>query len=167
MDISGAIRLVRQRYLAEGLATSHFAINNGLCDQLAADVLALLGPDAKAFSDYGGENFMTGLDGDPYESDVWDWELLAKAWNIQPPAGLSSSDVDALGFGGHVWLSDGKLHYDAECPEGVSSFFDLPLYRRYFVEALRMKGISTPEVETDDIVVAPRCPVPNPAPALS
>ena len=30
----------------------------------------------------------------------------------------------------HVWLYFRGRHYDAECPEGVNDFLDLPVYKR-------------------------------------
>lgn len=30
----------------------------------------------------------------------------------------------------HMWITDGKLHYDAECPEGVNSWKQLPFFKR-------------------------------------
>ena len=162
MTISEAIRQVRKQYIAEGRAASYYAINDGLCDQLAYDVIVMLGGYTEQLCEYGGENFMTGIEGDPSENDIWDWKLLKKHWSILPPEGLSKAEVDGIAFGGHVWISDGQLHYDAECPEGVKSFFELPLYRRYIVQALREKGMSADEVVTDDLVPAPLCPIPNP-----
>jgi hypothetical protein len=61
-----------------------------------------------------------------------------------------------------VWIEAQNRFYDSECPEGVSSLFELPLFRRHIVYALRKKGISAPEVITDDVVPAPRCPITNP-----
>lgn len=31
----------------------------------------------------------------------------------------------------HYWLYHDGLHYDAECPNGVANFFDLPIMKRY------------------------------------
>jgi hypothetical protein len=163
MDLSEAVRVVRARYIAEGVAASYYQINNGCCDMFAADVIEMMGGYAATHGEYASESFMAGLNGDPSENDVWDWDLLEKNWSICPPEGMTRQQMDAIDFGGHVWLSDGALHYDAECSEGVSSFFDLPLYRRYIVQNLRERGIPVADVKTDDVVLAPKCPVANPA----
>jgi len=38
-----------------------------------------------------------------------------------------------IGWGSltHTWLTDGRLHYDAEAPDGVENFFDLLTFRRH------------------------------------
>lgn len=30
----------------------------------------------------------------------------------------------------HVWITDGEFHYDAECPEGVKTWKELPFFQR-------------------------------------
>jgi hypothetical protein len=58
---------------------------------------------------------------------------------------------------------DSKLKfYDSECPKGVESFFDLPVFRRPIVIALRLKGIPADEVLPEDIIPLPLCPKPCP-----
>lgn len=159
MTIAETIRHLRARYIADGDAASYYAINNGLCAEFADDVIELLGGYSDHLCEYGPENFMMGIDGDPFENHVWDWALLSKHWGISPPVGLNREEMDCIAFGGHIWISDGNLHYDAECPDGVASFFDLPLFRRYIVRTLREKGLPAEDVVTDDVVPSP---VPNP-----
>lgn len=169
MNLSEAIKQVRKQYIASGQAKSFYEINNGLCDDFADDVIALMGGYKEDLTELGNENFMIGLDGDKCGDDVWDWKLLKKHWGITPPAGLAKSDVNNMGFGGHVWIVSGQMHYDAECPDGVASFFDLPLFRRHIVCELRERGIPADEMVTDDVIPPPLCPVPNPvfAPAMA
>jgi hypothetical protein len=164
MNLSCAIRKVREDYVFAGKAKSFFQINNGLCEDFAADVIILMGGYTEGFQELCNENFMVGEDGDPCENDMWDWPLLEKYWAIQSPAGLKAVDMENIDFGGHTWITHGHRHYDAECPEGVESFFDLPLFRRYIVVSLREQGFFADEVETDDVLPAPLCPVPQPKP---
>lgn len=159
-QISQAIVRMRDKYIATSAAQSHWEINNGLCDDFASDVVAELGLGGDKLYDICGENLMVdGVDSD----GLWDWKLLQKYWDIAPPAGLTKKQVSNIEFGGHVWLTDGKIHFDAECPDGVQSFFDLPVFRRYIVEDLRKRGIPCEDVVTDDVVASPACPEPNPA----
>ena len=169
MNLSEAIRQVRQQYIERGEAKSFYEINNGLCDDFAAAVIKLMGGYSKTLHEISNENLMIGLDGDECGDDVWDWKLLNKHWGITPPDGLTKSDVNKMGFGGHVWIVSGKMHYDAECPDGVASFFDLPLFRRHIVCELRERGVSADEVVAEDVIPPPLCPVPNPiaAPAMA
>lgn len=160
MPIAAVICMVRAEFISAGFAPSYYEINNGLCDDFATTVSSRL--KLPNLQEYGSENFMCGEDGDLFENDIWDWSLLRKHWAIVPPSGLTEAEVNDIAFGAHVWLSDGRLHYDAECPAGVSNFFDLPIFRRYVITALRRKGISTPDVVTEDLIDPPHCPVLNP-----
>jgi hypothetical protein len=157
-DIASAICSARHNYISDGLASSYWEINNGLCEDLAMSVLEALGVDSKSIYEVCGGNFM--VDGDE-TAGVWDWDLLAKHWNIGPSFGLTASQVSDIEFGGHVWITDGTLHYDAECPGGVESFFDLPIFRRYIVMEMRRLGVYCSDVVTQDVRPPPECPVPN------
>jgi hypothetical protein len=167
MNLSETINQVRHQYIASGKAKTFYEINNGLCDDFAADVIALMGGYTKNLTELCNENFMIGLNGDECGDDVWDWKLLKRHWGITPPAGLTKSVVNNIGFGGHVWIFSGQMHYDAECPDGVASFFDLPLFRRYIVCELRERGIPADEVVTDDVIPPPLCPIQNKVDALA
>ena len=161
MQLEQAIRTVRAAYVESGKAESHFAINNGDCSDFARDVLDALGGETDTIFSVEGACFARENEDEPGTLH-WDWPLLKKHWGITPPAGLTKKDMAGIDFGLHVWITDGALHFDAECPGGVGSFFELPVFRRYIVQALREKGIAAPDVETDDVKPAPRCPVPNP-----
>jgi len=160
--LAQAVRAVRDRYIATGLAPSYYQINNGQCEDFALDLIKEVRGITTGALDICNFNFMTGVNGDESENDVWDWALLSKHWGITPPAGLTADEMDQIDFGQHVWISVGRLHFDAECPQGVESFFDLPLFRRPIVVALRKKGIAADEVLPEDVVPPPLCPVPNP-----
>lgn len=155
VQIATAIRSERDRLVATGEAPSYWAINNGLCDDFASDVANALGGETETLYGVGNGNF--SVDGDDFSGE-WDWKLLKTHWGIVPPSGLTQKQASAIDFGAHVWLTDGKLHYDAECPEGVASFFDLPIFRRSIVQELRESGVAIDDVVTDDVIVAPQCP---------
>lgn len=147
--IETAIRRVRDEFLRMHSVASYFAINNGLCEDFAIHVILQLGSPAH-LSDLGNESFQD-------EKGGWDWELLEKYWGMKAPEGLTRDEVDGLDFGGHIFIADHgeRRFYDAECPEGVSSFFDLPLFRRDVVQALRSKGMRVDEFLPEDVVPAP------------
>nr|WP_305910549.1 hypothetical protein [Methylomarinum sp. Ch1-1]MDP4523309.1 hypothetical protein [Methylomarinum sp. Ch1-1] len=77
---------------------------------------------------------------------------------------MTWDDLNQLGIDGstHVWIVHNKRHYDAECPEGVDNFFDLPLFSRYKVAYLRSKGVAADDIMTEDIAPPPLCPINNP-----
>lgn len=157
--IAAVIRQVRVDYVATGLAPSYWAINNGLCEDFAREVAIKLGGESDALYGVGNGNFT--LDGDDFSS-LWDWKLLQSHWGIKFTIGPSSEQISAINFGTHVWLTDGRLHYDAECPDGVNNFFELPIFKRYIVLDQRKQGIPCDDVVTDDVVPPPRCYIENP-----
>jgi len=155
--VSECVRALRTEYLTDGLAPSYFEINNGLCEDFAEEVVRRLGAEHGAVPSLfslGGEQLWKTDD-----SEDWDDALLSGYWRISPPEHFTWAMLNEVGFGGHVWVTFERRHYDAECPDGVDSLFELPLFRRYIVCYLRERGIDCPEVETDDVIAPPRCPV--------
>lgn len=139
-----AVKAVRETYLARPFAYADtpmclFELNNGLCDDFARDVVAQLGLDPCRLSESDGlmllqtDCFQRESDDGSYS---WDRELLRAHWGIDKPHKASWRRLDDIEWGHHVWLAvrteQGHwLHFDAECPNGVASFFELPLFRRY------------------------------------
>lgn len=158
MNISESIRQVRDEFVRDGLASSYYDINNGHCEDLALEAMRRTTSGKEFLLDVQAESFMD------VENELWDFALLREHWNFELPEGLAEEDLNRISFGNHVWVADHsqKKFYDAECPDGVDNFFDLPLFRCYIVIYLREKGISTPEVVTEDLLPHPPCPVPNP-----
>ena len=153
--VSAAIKELRSEYITAGEAPSYYEINNGQCEAFAEEVLSRLraahGRREDLFT-VCAENFYI-----PDGSEQWDACLLKRHWGITPPEHFTWAQLDEIGYVAHVWLTSGGRHFDAECPEGVDSLFELPLFRRYLVCHLRERGIDCPDVETDDVVPAPRC----------
>lgn len=152
--IGDVIRRVRKVFVDSGRAPSFYQINNGQCDEFALQVLDEL-EGRVAIREFYTEELQTADGG-------WDWAYLQNSHAILPPLGLSREETDGIGLGGHVFLKLENKWYDAECPDGTDSHFDLPIFRRPIVAALRRKGLQADEVITDDVVPAPRCKVPNP-----
>jgi hypothetical protein len=122
MSIVDAIKELREKMLADNRFTEYSHINSGLCENFSEEL-------AKAFPGsytIGVEEFQT-------PDCKFDWPLLAK-WGISLPTGMTEEDLDALDIGGHLWLTFEGRHYDAECPEGVNSFFDLPYFQRQMTQ---------------------------------
>lgn len=127
----------RQAYNDRGITT--YQIGNGHCDDFADDVLQewigpdWIGLDGKGMFDQAETGmFCTYPDNDGWPHD-WDWELLAKYWNIYPPPGHTLQFLKELAVDcpGHTWIAAKGKHYDSESPEGVDSFFDLMFFKRY------------------------------------
>lgn len=136
-EISQAIDWLRDSYIRDGLAKDAYAINNGMCEDFATDLMATLA-HPHGMDMLCNENFMNP------DHKSWDWPLLAQHWNIHPPKGLTAEQADAVPFGGHVFVVFEKRFYDAECPDGVDSFFELPLFARPLQQALDARAQPTP-----------------------
>lgn len=162
LTFADSIRMLRVAYVSCSTARSFYQINNGLCEDFAIDLIEVCGGPTDTLFELDGANFKlpSPLDGNP--EGGWDWEMLDSYWNISAPSGFTPDQIDDISFGNHIWVTRDKRHYDAECPDGVDSFFDLPLFRRYLVADLRQRGIRADDVLTDDVLPAPLCLVPNP-----
>ncbi len=144
MTLTDLIHQLAIKYMADGLADNRKAINRGLCEGFAADIQDLM-PEVDILA---VEELMVGHGGDPSGSEVFDWASLKGHWAISPPDGMTQEDIDAMTIGGHFWITHQGRHYDAECPDGTASFFDLPYFRRQ-IEAQKGKVISR-EVRKDE-----------------
>lgn len=128
-ELTTAIHEVLARYL-EKEVSSVLELNNGLCDDFAGDVLIHLNRwESDGF-------FVIGYDGVDMHDPVW----MSQFWpGSKPPPGLQWHDLVSLEMyeTSHVWLALHDRHYDADVPEGVDNMFDLPVFRRNLVLALR------------------------------
>ena len=128
-ELSKAIDTVAAQYIENGLAPNTYEINNGLCSDLAEEVINIFGhtfgPESKVFFTIDAANLT--VDG---EGEEWDVRLIKKYWpRCKPIYGLSWDDV-LYEIPAHVWIVLNGRHYDAECPQGVDNFFELPLLER-------------------------------------
>lgn len=134
VHLPAIIVALRAEYEARGITA--YDIGNGLCDDFARDVLSRwvgedwIMRDGQGFEHLETGNFIVWDDGCAMD---WDWALMERHWSITPPEGvapdvmLSMAQIEP----GHVWISTGGRHYDAEHPEGVPSFFELMFFRRW------------------------------------
>ncbi len=138
--LTKAIMDIRDELLASGEYASHAEINSGYCTDFADDVFERLGRGANEhLGQLGIDNFMQPVaEGDHFNDGYpLDRELLIEHWpSVVPTQGMTWDDLDALsraaGFstGTHVWVELDERFYDAEAPEGVDNFFDLPFFQR-------------------------------------
>jgi hypothetical protein len=110
----------------------------GCCSDFVSAVYARFGGPSEAddlgVTEIGIDGFMVDR-GDGVLK--FDRGLIERHWKqILPPQDLSWDDLDRLAedasfnAGTHEWMMLKAEHYDAECPQGVSNFFDLPFFRR-------------------------------------
>lgn len=125
--ISDAIHALRDLYLFQGQVSSYRQINCGLCVEFAEQIEEMIPSAEQMSNDFFVEDIDEGWNGDG--SDKWDAELLASVRSIpQTPYSLEIANQIE---GYHRWILLDGLHYDAECPEGVKNFFDLPFFKRW------------------------------------
>lgn len=73
-------------------------------------------PDTLSVNSGNCENFAVAFKDTVPNSDIYGTDNFA-SWDSPLPK--------------HIWLYDGKLHYDSECLDGVSNWMDLPIFKRY------------------------------------
>lgn len=136
-NITDVIKKIRDQYVRSGAAVSYYEINNGLCDDFAEDVVNELGGYIKnTLFTISAEQFT--LNG---EGTEWDVKLLSEHWkSCRPTHGLEWKDIKHK-IPSHVWVVFNNRHYDAECPDGVDNFFELPLLRRGMENISRQKVV--------------------------
>lgn len=150
------IKAALQEWLREGRASDGQQINSGAarggcCSDFAGAVLQELGgpkaADQMGVDVLGIDSFQVVEDADSDDRPL-DRALLSRHWPlVVPPNELTWDDLDRLAeaagwnSGTHVWLSFGGLHFDAETPEGVENFFDLPFFRRVVAAWIAETGV--------------------------
>lgn len=138
--LTKAILDIRDELVASGQYASHRAINSGYCSDFADDVFERLGRGVhQQLGQLGIDNFMQPVaDGDQFNDGYpLDRELLLEHWpSVVPTQGMTWDDIDAVSLacdfsaGTHVWIELDGIFYDAEAPEGVENFFELPFFQR-------------------------------------
>ncbi|MGY3582267.1 hypothetical protein ACVIGB_000808 [Bradyrhizobium sp. USDA 4341] len=153
--LSLAIRSTLQQWLSVGSALDGQQINSGAarggcCSDFASEVLKELGgvlvADRLGIETLDIGNFQVS-DDDDVDGRPLDRELLRRHWpKVIPPGELDWGDLDRLsedaGFSGgtHVWLALNGRHYDAEAPEGVENFLELPFFQRVVASWIAERG---------------------------
>lgn len=130
--VKEAILKTVKSYLEEDKVKTVNQINRGICYQFAEDAVDEVPMEMlEEVQILNSDEFKIILDEDgPQGNEEWDLDCIQKDWQIKLP------DVDPEVFARtqdniyHVWLYHNKKHYDAECPEGVDSFFELPIFKR-------------------------------------
>ena len=135
-SITEAILEFRDEYLkyyASDYCKTYYDINNGDCVDFADEFIAKHPEfEGEEVESYVNENFCKQDDDDlNWHSGGWDVDLLEKHWKkIKPIYGLTWEGMNEVADAYHCFLYHKGKFYDAECPEGVENFFELPLYRR-------------------------------------
>ena len=132
LTMEEAIRQFRDEFLEEYAyedCQTYQDINNGYCEEFVNEF------EYNYRDQFGDE--LTSFAGPEFcleNEDLcwrWDVELLEAHWpNIKPPYGLTWEETQLFAEYYHCFLSYQGRFYDAECPEGVENFFELPNFER-------------------------------------
>lgn len=125
MNIYEEIIRLREKMIKENKhlgCDSPYQINNGWCDEFCRELEDLFkdgrGLEIANFTDY----HKTG------SNDTWarneDGEYLINFW------GKCNTSLSPTLFEYHIWFYFNGKHYDAECPEGVENFMELPIFKK-------------------------------------
>jgi len=96
---------------------SPYEINNGDCEEFAMEVLSDLGGYSDNTFEFTTENF----------SD--EWRVIQPGFKSDFGE-LPESVKKEIDLPGHVWIYHKDRHYDAEAPDGVKNFLNLPIFKR-------------------------------------
>jgi hypothetical protein len=132
-ELTDTINEMVKKYAADGVSVER--IGSGLCENFLHDVLDVWSGEGwpiregEGFTSVWTDELLSG-------SAKQDRQLIEKYWGGLPE-GFSDELLEFLGVNepNHVWLYiDGK-HYDAEAPEGVTTFVELPFFQRWLEHA--------------------------------
>ncbi len=106
-------------------------INNGMCVEFAEEIIEKLGGETDNLytlhSDEFYDEFREGNFNNPILTDRGDWNKDTLEKYGYPPIDLSSLNN---GLVHHQWIYYSGKHYDAERPNGVNKWFELPIFQR-------------------------------------
>lgn len=125
-----AIMQTRQEYLRGGMVKCLYDIGSGHCEDFVDDVLSKLDPDWMTRE--GEKGFPETLETLNFcANEMADLRLLRK-WKEPIPQDADSLKTFKLQFSRatHMWIFFGGKHYDAEKPNGVPHFLQLPFFVR-------------------------------------
>lgn len=126
---------------------SEWDINNGYCEDFAQNVIDKLGgDDGDNLFGLSGDMFFNMRDiefakenwGDIIETKygVWSKKML-NHWGYPPNVDLDLIDDEI----NHTWIYYNGKHYDAEVPNGVKNWYDIPLIKRMFERKNKMSHL--------------------------
>ncbi len=129
MNIKTAFRKRIKQYINGDDVKSAYDINNGLCEEMASDIVEDVDGNIDDTFELYGENF--DVDNDECTKKLygerWDLEQIKK-YNSLPL--FDKKHLLAITLPCHIWVYHKGKHYDAEAPDGVKSFWDLPIYKK-------------------------------------
>lgn len=110
-------------------------INNGRCLEFADVLIEKMGGESDNLFSLHSDMFYN----DMLSPEEWDnkvirtrngiWSKQMLEWYGIPPVDLKK--IDDLPI--HEWVCFNKKHYDAEAPQGVTHWYQLPIFSKFFM----------------------------------
>ncbi len=135
------IRDVGQEYVANGTPLNE--IGNGLCENFAFDVLEQWVGESWGCEEGGG--FRSLWTDQLFKAEgEFDLDMISKYWGGMPED-LEADIITILGWyePSHMWITTDGKHFDAETPEGVEKFVELPFFQRW-IEVIKEELVENP-----------------------
>jgi hypothetical protein len=132
LEKTGLSKIIRETvkvYEEKGIPLKD--IGNGECENFQYDVLNAWAGDGWVHRD-GSDFNAIGTLGLCDEEDRFNLDLINEHWGGFPE-NLDDKVIQILGasWATHEWIHFEGRHYDAEAPEGVVHFTDLPFFQRW------------------------------------
>lgn len=127
-DLPEAILKVRDRLISEGIASSYKKINEGPCVLFSKEVKGLF----KGKLELLNTDSFLGKAKWTSDGDIYWKESVLKKYNLSLPRKNMCNELAKKVHGYHQWIYFKGKHYDAECPYGVKTMFELPFFSRFF-----------------------------------
>jgi len=127
MEITNLIIKEREKLIQEEShrgCDSPYQINNGWCVEFADRIYRILGEEVTILSiENFTNNYLTGSNSEWAKNE--DGKYLCDFWGS-----IVNKNISPETFEYHDWIFYNGKHYDAECPEGVDNFMDLPIFKK-------------------------------------
>ncbi len=135
-NISQIIKNTTEEFRLEN-ECSVWDINNGLCSEFAEAVIEKMGGTNNNLYELSGDMFFAFRDPE-YAKNAWGNIIETKygVWSVEllkyygyPPnidLNLVNDEIN------HTWIYFNGKHYDAEVPNGVDKWYELPLISEFF-----------------------------------
>jgi len=141
-SITDVINHFIKKYTKKHTCTT-WDINNGLCSDFANDVIAAMGDKGYELTDdmffntrdleFARENW-----GEVIETKYGVWSKKMLDLYGYPSVPLENIKEEAS----HAWIFYNGKHYDAEAPQGVDKWYDLPLMKKWLSEFERNETLN-------------------------
>jgi len=114
------VKMVRDRYLKIRPGTTAYDINNGSCEEFADDLISLI-PGASVWNIVESTQMLLDEHKKMAKMGI---KFVGEPTNL-----VVNYKGTIIDLPGHYWIKWKGRHYDAECPDGVKDWLELPVFK--------------------------------------